>query len=203
MKRPTVVGVVGGVASGKSEVTRHLERLGARVIHADAFGHEVLKEAEVIDALTGRFGRAILDPTHNHIDRSKVANLVFGSEPTAVENRRFLESVVHPRIRKRIGESLDRALADASLAVVVLDVPLLIESGWMERCDRVLFVDAAPEVRRARAMHRGWDDEQFAAREAAQIDIEKKRASATDIIPNSETLEALRSRVEQWWASVT
>ena len=96
MKKPVVVGVLGGVASGKSEVTRHLERLGALVIHADTIGHQVLEEPAVIEALTRRFGEAIMDQPTYRIDRSKVAKLVFGTHPEAVENRRSLESIVHP-----------------------------------------------------------------------------------------------------------
>jgi dephospho-CoA kinase len=199
MKRPTVVGVVGGVASGKSEVTRHLERLGARVIHADAIGHEVLRQAEVIEILRHRFGDGIIDPTTGQIDRSKVAAFVFGNEAVAVSNRRFLENVVHPRIRERIHLALDESLVDPTLNMVVLDIPLLIESGWMDSCDRIVFVDASPEVRRSRAHARGWNDEQLQARENAQLGIDKKRAAATDQFENSGTLEELRDQVEQWW----
>jgi dephospho-CoA kinase len=199
MKQPIVAGIVGGVASGKSEVTRHLERLGARVIHADTLGHEVLKEAHVIETLTNRFGKEILDPATGQIERASVAKLVFGSDPQATSNRKFLESVVHPRIRKRIREALDSALADSSLEMVVLDVPLLIESGWIDSCDRVVFVDAPFEVRRARGTQRGWSDEQFRARESSQVDIDKKRDAATDRIDNAGTLEELRGQVERWW----
>jgi dephospho-CoA kinase len=203
MKKPVVVGVVGGVASGKSEVTRHLERLGALVIHADTIGHQVLEEPAVIEALTRRFGEAIMDQPAYRIDRSKVAKLVFGTHPEAVENRSFLESIVHPRIRERIRESLNRALGQENLAMVVIDAPLLIESGWIDHCDRVLFVDTPIEIRRLRAQTRGWSDQQFSDRESAQVSIEAKQAAATDSIDNSGTLEALQQRVEQWFDRVT
>jgi len=203
MKRPIVVGVLGGVASGKSEVTRHLERLGALVIHADTIGHQVLEEPAVIEALIRKFGEAIMDTNTHRIDRPKVAMLVFGNQPEAVENRRYLESVVHPRIRTRIRESLDRALGQENLAMVVIDAPLLIESGWVDHCDRVLFVDTPIEIRRMRAHSRGWSDQQFSDRESAQVSIEAKQAAATDRIDNSGTLEALQQSVEQWFDRVT
>jgi dephospho-CoA kinase len=199
MSRPLVVGVIGGVASGKSEVTRHLERLGAHVIHADNFGHEVLKEPAVIEALTRHFGDAILDNGTGQIDRSRVAKRVFGNNPEAKANRQFLESIVHPRIRKRIRESLDEALAHEQNRVIVLDVPLLIESGWIDHCDRVIFVDAPSETRWARSRKRGWTLEQFQARESAQVDITTKRQSATDILSNAGSLESLHKDIEAWW----
>ncbi len=203
MKRPVVVGVVGGVASGKSEVTRHLERLGALVIHADTIGHQVLEEPAVIEALTRKFGEAIMDTNTYRIDRPKVAMLVFGNQPEAVENRRYLESIVHPRIRTRIRESLDRALVKENLAMIVIDAPLLIESGWVDHCDRVLFVDTPIEIRRLRAQSRGWSDQQFSDRESAQVSIEQKQAAATDRFDNSGTLEALQQQVERWFDRVT
>jgi len=202
MKHPLVVGIVGGVASGKSEVTRHLQHLGAQVIHADTIGHEVLREAEVIEILRKQFGDQILNPATGQIERSKVAGIVFGEEPTAISHRRFLESVTHPRIRKRIRESLKAALANPDLDVVVLDVPLLIESGWIDSCDRVVFVDSPLDMRRERAKQRGWSETQFDAREASQIDIEKKRDAATDCLDNSGSLEQLRGNIEVWWKSI-
>lgn len=202
MKKPLVVGIVGGVASGKSEVTRHLQHLGAQVIHADTIGHEVLREAEVIEILRKQFGDQILNTDTGQIERSKVAGIVFGDEPTAISNRRFLESVTHLRIRERIRESLNAALANPDLKVVVLDVPLLIESGWIDSCDRVLFVDSPLDMRRARARQRGWSETQFDAREASQVDIEKKRDAATDCLDNSGSLERLRGNIEAWWKSI-
>lgn len=202
MKHPLVVGIVGGVASGKSEVTQHLQQLGAQVIHADTIGHEILREAEVIEILKNRFGEQILHPATGQIDRPKVAGIVFGEEPTAISNRRFLESVTHPRIRQRIRESLNTALVNPDLDMVVLDVPLLIESGWIDSCDRVVFVDSPLDMRRERARQRGWSDAQFDARESSQVDIDRKRIAATDRFDNSGSLEELHKNVESWWKSI-
>ncbi|MCU0708719.1 MAG: dephospho-CoA kinase [Pirellula sp.] len=199
MIRPLVVGVIGGVASGKSEVTRYLEQLGALVIHADAIGHEVLREREVIEVLRERFGNEIIDAETGHIDRSRVASRVFGDSIEAETNRRTLESVVHPRIRKRIRESLDEALMHVRNPVVVLDVPLLIESGWIDSCNRVIFVDAPMETRWTRSQARGWSREQFQARESAQVDIATKRQSATDILGNAGSIESLHKEIDAWW----
>lgn len=203
MKPPVVIGVIGGVASGKSEATRRLEQLGARVIHADAIGHEVLRDPQVIESLRTRFGDGIVDGATGDVDRVKVALLVFGQDAGATANRRFLESVVHPRIRTRIGELLDDAMADKGLRAIVLDVPLLIESGWVERCDHVLLIDTPATMRRARAIARGWTAQQFADRESSQLDLEAKRRAATVTIDNSGTLDALRERIDAWWSTIT
>jgi dephospho-CoA kinase len=131
-----------------------------------------------------------------------VAGIVFGEHATAISNRKFLESVTHPRIRERIRESLKAALANPHLDVVVLDVPLLIESGWIDSCDRVVFVDSPLDMRRERAKQRGWNETQFDAREASQVDIEKKRDAATDCLDNSGSLEQLRRNIDVWWKSI-
>lgn len=196
MKRPAILGILGGVASGKTEVTRILEAHGAYVIHADRIGHEVLTDPDIIETLVHEFGREILDPNSGQIDRSRVAALVFGADEKAIQNRRRLESVVHPRIRRRISDALDRACARDDLAIVVLDVPLLLESGWIDACDRVWFVDAPEAARRARAVARGWSSEQFAQREASQSTLDIKRSRATDVVDNSGSLAQLTTRVE-------
>lgn len=199
MKRPLVVGVIGGVGSGKSEVTRYLERLDALVIHADSLGHEVLREQEVIDALTKYFGSEIVDQETGHIDRTRVASRVFGDTDESKTSRLMLESIVHPRIRQRIRETLDVALSHAKHPVIVLDVPLLIESGWIDHCDRVIYVDAPLETRWNRSKERGWTREQFQARESAQVDLDTKRQSATDVLCNAGSLESLYQEIDTWW----
>jgi dephospho-CoA kinase len=207
MKRSVVVGILGGVASGKSEVTRRLEARGAHVIHADTIGHEVLRESDIRDRLIQHFGNEILSKETGEIDRVRVAQLVFGNAPPATENRRVLESIVHPRIRARIAERLESIQQSISPneppKIVVLDVPLLIESGWNKRCDRILFVDTAEELRLARAMARGWTSNQFRDREAAQLPIEQKRRSATDVIDNNGSIGSLDQQIDKLIMSLT
>ena len=207
MKRSVVVGILGGVASGKSEVTRRLEARGAHVIHADTIGHEVLREPDIRDRLIQHFGNEILSKETGEIDRVRVAQLVFGNAPPATENRRVLESIVHPRIRARIAERLESIQQSISPneppKIVVLDVPLLIESGWNKRCDRILFVDTAEELRLARAMARGWTSNQFRDREAAQLPIEQKRRSATDVIDNNGSIGSLDQQIDKLIMSLT
>jgi dephospho-CoA kinase len=202
MKRSVVLGILGGVASGKSEVTRRLEARGAHVIHADTIGHEVLREPEIRDRLIQYFGDGIVSQENGEIDRARMAQFVFSNETTATENRRVLESIVHPRIRLRIKERLDAIQRtfppDEYPQLVVLDVPLLIESGWNKQCDRILFVDADDEIRLQRAMARGWTSNQFRDREQAQLPIDQKRMHATDIMDNNGPIDALDQQIEQF-----
>jgi dephospho-CoA kinase len=197
MKRPIVAGIVGGVASGKSAVTQLLQEHGAHVIHADAIGHRVLLEPQVRDALVQHFGPSILDPDRGQIDRSRLATMVFGTSPEATQNRRWLESLVHPLIRAQISDELDREIARGSHSLIVLDVPLLIESGWIDRCQRVLMVEADEAVRLERAKKRGWTEASFRDREASQRSLTDKRAAATDTIENSGSLDALVRQVAE------
>ena len=192
------IGLVGGVASGKSRVAQLLVELGAGVLDADRAGHAVLAEdAEVRDALRGRWGGGIFRPDGS-VDRAAVARRVFGGGGDAAAEREFLEELVHPRIRARL-EREARELAAAGKPAVVLDAPLLLEAGWETMCDVVLMVDASRETRLSRVRDRGWTEEQFDQREAAQWPIVKKREAADAVIHNDGTEEELRDAVGEFW----
>jgi len=194
------LGLVGGIASGKSQVAQCLRDLGAVVLDADRAGHEVLRQADVIAALKGRWGDAILDSS-GQISRRAVAKIVFGagSEP----EKRFLEQLTHPRIQMRMQQEIARAQAlTPPPRMLVLDAALLFEAGWEILCDKILFIDAPRDVRLERAVARGWSAEQFAAREAAQLPIDDKRKRADVVIRNVRTLESLREVVRLTWRSL-
>ncbi len=191
------IGLTGGIASGKSAVAAALARRGAVVFDADQIGHRVLQESETRDELVARWGREILDPD-GQIARPAVAAKVFGGTPAATEELRFLEQTLHPRIRERI-EAEIRILPDDAVPAVVIDAPLLIESGWNAICQVVLFVDVPLETRLARAKSRGWTPEEFSRREAAQMPIEEKRRRSTHFLQNAGTLAELENEVDRFW----
>ncbi|MEX2171149.1 MAG: dephospho-CoA kinase [Pirellulales bacterium] len=194
---PMLIGLTGGVASGKSLAAKYLAELGAVVLDADRAGHQVLREPEVIDALVERWGPNVIGPTGD-MDRGLVADRVFGDSPQAVGDRRFLEDLLHPRIRARLeAERTHQAAHDSQ--VFVLDAPLLLESHWDAACDMVIFVDAPVEQRYSRAAGRGWTPLQFAQREAAQWPVERKRQHADWVLANAGTPEELQSQVHQFW----
>lgn len=191
-----LVGLVGGVASGKSLVGQEFERLGALVLDADRAAHAVLLEPEVEHAARQRWGLEILTP-EGRIDRRRLAARVFGSEPEASRERAFLEELVHPRIARRLAEEV--LAAGSGYRVAILDAPVLMEAGWDRLCDCVVFVAAPEALRRRRAQQRGWRPEDFAIREAAQKTITEKRSRADDEIDNSGSIEATRAQVGALW----
>ena len=192
-----VIGLVGGVAAGKSFVAGRLASFGAKVLDADKVGHEVLTEPAVMDRLTAEFGPEILDGG-GAIDRKQLAKRVFGATPEAAAAKRRLEEIVHPRIRERLRERLDTWRREGCPAAV-LDAPLLFEGGWDRLCDEVWFVDAPPEDRLARALARGWTAEHFAAREDAQLGLDLKRARANRIIANVGSAESVTTHLAHRW----
>jgi dephospho-CoA kinase len=195
------IGLVGGIASGKSAVAEALAQRGAVVFNADQIGHAVLQRPAVRDELVAQWGAGILDGAGG-ISRPEVAKLVFGESPAALANRKFLEELLHPLIRAQI-EAEIRQLPDADVPAVVIDAPLLIESGWNEVCQAVLFVDAPRDQRLARAQqNRGWTPEDFARREAAQMPIDQKKGWSTHRISNSGSLSELDREVERFWTAV-
>jgi dephospho-CoA kinase len=195
MKRPWVLGITGGIASGKSQVTEILASHGALVIDADRIGHQVLEDHAVQTLLVRQFGQSVLSQETKSVDRKRVAELVFGDTPQAIQRRRALEAITHPPIRAGIRQQLDEALRSATLRWIVLDVPLLLESGWDKSCDAVWFVDAPQDIRLQRVLVRGWTREHFLAREASQWSVDRKRSRATHVISNSGSLEELDEQV--------
>jgi dephospho-CoA kinase len=197
-----IIGLTGGIASGKSAVAEELAALGAVVLDADKAAHEVINFPEVKKALTERWGPEILLPDGN-VDRKAVAERVFSThKPTLVE-RKFLEKILHTRIKDEFEYQLTR-LKIAKIPVAVIDAPLLLEAGWQQGCDIVLFVDSPLADRQQRAKSsRNWTAQDFAIREAAQMPIEEKRRRATQVIANDGTLDELRQRVEEFWKSLS
>ena len=192
------IGLVGGVASGKSRVAQMLVDLGAGLVDADRAGHAVLAEdADVQQALRERWGDAVF-AADGSVDRRAVARLVFGEGKAAETERRFLEGLVHPQIGMRLAADRDRLVAEGK-QVVVVDAALLFEANWRPICDVVLFVDTPRNVRLERARKRGWSEADFAWREAAQWPVEKKRRHADAVISNAGTEAELRVSVDEFW----
>lgn len=196
--RIPLIGVAGGIASGKSLVTEQLRSRGAAVIVADQTAHNVLKLEEIKQAAKERWGDAIFGPD-GEIDRPRLGKIVFAPPPTGPAELEYLEHLVHPRVRQLIRQQIDDLVSQPHTRAIVLDVPLLFESGWNEFCDIVLFVDAPREVRIQRAADRGWSAEEFDRREAAQLAVESKRQRAGLVIDNSGSKHATQAQVDKFW----
>jgi len=192
------IGLIGGVASGKSRVAQMLAELGAGVLDADRVSHVVLAEDSTVhEALRRRWGEDVFT-SDGRVDRGAIAKRVFGAGENVVAEREFLEGLLHPKIRERLVEQA-RELAEQGVPAIVLDAPLLLEAGWNFLCDVVLLIDASRENRLARVRIRGWSEVQFDQREAAQWPIVKKRGAADVVLNNDGTEEQLREAVLDFW----
>lgn len=187
-----IIGVTGGIGSGKSLVANILKENGCVVADADENTKVVLQRKEVQQQLVEWWGAEALDDNGN-VDRAFVASIVFNEEKEM--NR--LESLVHPLVRKLQEETFNNAPKDA--IGLVIDAPLLMESGLDTLCDAIIFVDSPFETRLKRVVeHRSWNEEQLRKREASQIGLDTKRSSADHIIINDGDI----AHIEQQTTSV-
>lgn len=187
--RIPVVGIVGGIGSGKSAVANWVgAHANVSVLNADQLGHEALKSDEVKDALRRRFGDSIVAPDGN-LDRKAIAREVFGSEPEHQAARHDLEQIVHPEIGRRIAEGIDQAQRDHKEAAIV-DAAIMLETGWRSKCDLIVFVDTSDATRLARVrQNRGWSELELQKREASQWSLSEKRRQSDVIIDNNGDVE--------------
>ena len=189
---PKVIGLTGGIASGKSLVAAMFAELGAAVIDADAIAREVLRSPEVAERLRKGWGHETF--RDGRPDRARIAGIAF-SDP---EKLKELTDWVHPPTLREMRAQLDRALEDRGVPLIIIDAPLLIEADLAPWCDALVFVDAADPLRLARARaDRGWSDDELLRREAAQAPLAEKRARASVVLDNNGSAEDTRAAVAQ------
>lgn len=190
------VGLTGGVASGKSTVSAMLAELGAVVIDADLLAREVVAAGtDGLAEIVAAFGPTVLT-TDGELDRQAMGAIVFAEE----DQRRRLESIIHPRVRAR-GAELEAAAPVG--AVVVHDIPLLTETGQAGAFDAVVVVDVPIEAQIERMMElRGLSRQEAESRVGAQASREDRLAIATHVIDNTGTLAELRARVDAVYADL-
>jgi dephospho-CoA kinase len=191
-----VIGLTGGIAGGKSLVSRQLAERGAVIVDADKVGHEAYRPGtETYRAVIEAFGHDIVG-TDGEIDRRALGGKVFGDP----EARRRLEEIVWPAMRRMMQERLAE-LREEGTAVAVLEAAVLIEADWLPLVDEVWLVTAAPETVRRRLFERnGLTPEQAEARIRAQLSNEKRRSYADVVIENDGSLEDLRRAVDESWS---
>lgn len=191
-----VIGLTGGIASGKSTVSRILRELGAEVIDADLVAREVMRPGtEAWRELVNHFGPQILD-ADGSINRRRLGRLVF-TDPAALA---ALNEITHPCITRRIQEQVARARQEGR--VVVVDAPLLIEAGMHRMVDEVWLVVVEPGVQVERVMRRdNLTYQEALSRLRSQMPLEEKKMFAHHVIDNSGPVQATRARVVELWNS--
>jgi dephospho-CoA kinase len=187
------IGLTGGIGSGKSTVSALLAERGAVIIDADRIAREVVEPGTPgLAAVVAAFGDGVVGPDGG-LDRPALAAVVF-VDPGA---RARLDGIVHPLVRARAAEVAAAAPPDA---VLVHDIPLLVETGQAGRYDLVLVVQADLDTRVARLVARGMTEDDARARVAAQATDEQRAAVADAVLDNSGTREELAAQVDRFWA---
>jgi dephospho-CoA kinase len=190
-----LVGLTGGIGSGKSTASHLLAARGALVVDADRLAHDaVAPGSDGFDAVVERFGDAMVR-SDGTLDRSALATVVFADDVARAD----LEAIVHPRVRREITASIARAGGDD---IVVVDSPLLMETGADERFPVVVVVTASPETRMRRLIERGMTGTDARSRMDAQAPLEEKVARADVVLDNDGTLLELEAQVERLWADL-
>jgi dephospho-CoA kinase len=188
-----LVGLTGGIGSGKSTVTRMLAAHGAVILDADEFARVAVKAGtEGFRRVVARFGREVVGPD-GELDRPALAAIVF-SDPGALGD---LEAIVHPEVRRLIAEGVQENL-DTDRVVVLVN-PLLIEMGTHRDCDLVVVVSVAPETQVARSVARGMAEDDVRSRIAAQLPLEERARQADVLLDNEGTIEELQAQVDELW----
>lgn len=191
-----IIGLTGGIACGKSTVSRALRAHGAAIIDADALAHELSQPGQAIfNGYVERFGRGIVT-AGGTLDRAAIAARVFADPAVRTE----VDAITHPLIRAAAEERL-RAARAAEKRAAVLDVPLLFEAGWDALADEVWVVALPAEEQLARLLARdkSMSEGEARARISAQMPLTEKCARADIVIDNSGTVEETRECIEQLW----
>jgi dephospho-CoA kinase len=196
--RMQIIGLTGGIGSGKSTVSGMLRDLGAHIVDADEGARlAVAPGSEGLAEVVQSFGTEILDQSGN-LDREKLADMAF-ADPDSLAR---LNAITHPRVRSWMVDEIQAAEA-AGAKVVVLDVPLLYESGLEAGLPEVVVVWAPEELQLERAVARGVRPDDAKARIAAQIPLDQKRDRASRVIDNSGGLDETRRQVEELWLTLS
>jgi len=191
--KPYVIGLTGGIGCGKSEAARYLKELGAAHLDADDISRELTAEnGAALPEIRRVFGDGVFE-ANGALNRAELGRLVFSNEPA----RRALEGIIHPLVQRRMLEEMDAA-AEAGAAVVILDVPLLFETGMDALCDEtwVLYVDRDIQIQRVMARD-GLSSQEAEERIDSQMPSEERNARASHAINTDQPIERTRAELEQ------
>jgi dephospho-CoA kinase len=189
-KKP-IIGILGAIASGKSTVAKELEKRGCAVIDADTIAKGFLQADDVKKQIRDRFGSGVFDKV-GQVDKTKLAETVFVDESAV----KAINDIIHPRVLAETEHLIEQYQKDRQVKAVVLDIPLLLETGWEKRCDKLIFVDCREPIRLNRiAKKRVFDENQLKKRENFQISLDKKAKISHYIVDNNNSLSELTKQI--------
>lgn len=186
MSVPTI-GILGGIGSGKSSVVRHVTEFRLEIIDADKVGHDLLRDPDVVERLRQTFPISVFD-TDGQVIRSRLAERVFGKSTEHQAALTQLEQIIHPAIHREIKRQIQTV--SAGVDALILDAAILLETGWADECDYLIYIDTPEALRIERVQHsRHWSAEELKLRESSQLPLETKRQRADYIVDNSSSIE--------------
>lgn len=184
-----IIGVVGGIGSGKSTVASIFGDSGCAVIDADAIAHQMLDEPDVKEHIRAAFGPEVF--VDGNVDRERLAEAVFASEGDIDR----INAIIHPKVLLEIDKLIEDYNRDSNVRAIVLDVPLLLEIGWERKCDSLIFVECNSENRAKRAIKHGLSEENLKKREKFQFSLDKKAKVAHYIMHNNSGTKEITNQV--------
>jgi dephospho-CoA kinase len=197
-KKKPIIGILGGVGSGKSTVAAEFAKLGCAVIDADEIAHELLDEPVVKNKVVSFFGHVVLN-RGGKINHRKLADIVFADG----DKLAALNKIIHPLVFKEVRKLIKKAKGQNKVKAIVLDMPLLMEVGWAKRCDKLIFVECKQRIRAKRAKKIGiLDENMLKIRENFQISLDNKKSIADNIIDNNSGFSALAGQVTDIFSGI-
>ena len=197
MDNKIIIGIIGGIGWGKSSVAQAFNSLGCAVINADKIAHEVLGYPSVIKKIQELFGDEMVG-ADGQVDRPKLAVKVFEDEALIKQ----LNSIIHPPVLDKCEALISLYKDDQAVTGIVMDVPLLMETGWDERCDVLVFVEIDRQKQIERLKKRGISEKQLKKREKFQILLDKKRQKAHYIVNNNSDISDMTEQVARIFSMV-
>jgi len=193
-----IIGVLGGISSGKSTVAEILAEKGCTVIDADKLAHKLLENKEIKRKIGEVFGESVFTEAGD-INRKNLAELAFESR----ENTERLNDIVHPGVMAEVQRRIGELENDDSVIGIVLDIPLLVEVGWAGRCDILIFIECEPAKRLERALKKGhFFGNQLEKREKLQTSLDKKAKMSHYTVESNSGLTSLRTQVEKIFSAI-
>ncbi len=190
-----IIGILGGIGSGKSSVVRQVTEFHLQIVDADQIGHDLLGNEAVLRELRTQFDSSVFDAA-GEVIRPKLAQVVFGETAEHHSALQTLNQILHPAIRRETETQIKQASQDVD--AIVIDAALLLEAGWADPCDAMVYIDTPESQRIVRVQtNRNWSADELRKREQAQLPLSEKRARADYIVDNSGSIEAAAQQMTE------